>query len=219
MNDTLEKNSGGGGNSDRVKAKFVKVEDGKTIKLRFLQELDPDNPNYNDEAGTGFLAVEHVSPSDFKKRAVCTIDDEGRCYGCEKHQEDFKAGWRQKMKLYINVLVYGTDADGNPTEEVQVLSQGNGPKSVTPWLLEYAAEDSLTDKTFRLTRKGKGQTDTSYTMMPGKVDDSKYDVSQHELYDLEKVVMQVPYDQQAEFFGGGNAAPAADSSTSTEIDW
>lgn len=195
----------GGGNSDRVKAKFFKLADNQSAKVRFLQELDMDSPHYNEQAGLGFLAIEHQSPADFRRRALCTMDDEGQCYGCAQYRAGEK-GFRQKSKLYINALV--TLPDG--TKEVQVLSQGNGPKSVTPALIEAAGDyGSITNREFKLKRTGAGQTDTSYTMIPQDKDDAVYDVTQHELFDLEKVVFQVPFSEQEEYYNGSFAAAGA----------
>ena len=36
---------------DGSKARWVKLEDGESIKIRFLQELDPDSPSYNEKNG------------------------------------------------------------------------------------------------------------------------------------------------------------------------
>lgn len=205
-----------GGGGDRVKAKFFKLKDGESARVRFLQELDADSPNYNAEAGLGFLAIEHQAPGNFMKRCLCTIDEEGRCFGCEQFNAGEK-GYRAKMKLYINALV--TLADG--TKEVQVLSQGMGPKSVTPALIEAAGDyGSISNREFKLKRTGAGQTDTSYTLIPQDKDDAPYDVSQHELFDLEKVVFQVPYEQQAAYFAGqgGTAALAGASAGSADAE-
>lgn len=202
-----------GGGGDRVKAKFFKLKDGESARVRFLQELDADSPNYNEQAGLGFLAIEHQAPGNFMKRCLCTIDEEGRCYGCEQFNAGEK-GFRAKMKLYINALV----TLPNGEKEVQVVSQGMGPKSVTPALIEAAGDyGSISNREFKVKRTGAGQTDTSYTLIPQDKDDAKYDVTQHELFDLEKVVFQVPYEQQAAYFagqtgqGGGTAAVSASS--------
>jgi hypothetical protein len=192
----------GGGSGDRVKAKFFKLLDGKSVKVRFLQEFDMDSPHYNAEAGLGFLAIEHQAPGNFQRRALCTVEDEGRCYGCEQYAAGNK-DFRQKSKLYVNVLV--TQPDG--TQEVQVLSQGNGPKSVTPALLDAAGEfGSGTNRQFKISRKGAGQTDTSYTLTPLDKDDEPYDVLQHEMFDLEKVVYEKPYEEQAAYYNGSQQA-------------
>lgn len=210
INKQLE-NSGAG---DRVKAKFLKLADGQSMKVRFLQELDPDSPHYNEEAGLGFLAIEHQSPADFRRRALCTMDDEGSCYGCEQYRAGEKA-FRQKSKLYINALV--TLPDG--TQEVQVLSQGNGPKSVTPALIEAAGDyGSITNREFKLKRTGAGQTDTSYTLIPQDKDEAAYNILQHELFDLEKVVFNVPLDKQQEYYDGGQFATAGASASTGDAE-
>jgi len=206
INKQLQNNQGGG---DRVKAKFLKLADGQSVKVRFLQELDADSPHYNADAGLGFVAIEHQSPADFRRRALCTMDEEGSCYGCEQYRAGEK-GFRQKQKLYINALV--TTPDG--TKEVQVVSQGFGPKSVTPALIEAAGDyGSITNREFKLKRTGAGQTDTSYTLIPQDKDDTPYDVTQHELFDLEKVVFQVEPSKQQEYFDGGQLAAAGTGSS------
>lgn len=190
--------------------KYLKLSDGDKVRIRFLQELDEDSPHYNAEAGLGFLGLEHSNPANFKLRAVCSAD-EGSCWACEKHQQNYKAKWGPKAKLYINVLV--TDKDGN--EEVRVLSQGNGPKSVTGFLVEFATDaGSITNKVFTLKRTGAGQTDTSYVLIPGPEDKETYDVTQHELQDLDKAVKRVPYEEQEAFYLGENAG-AEEESTGT----
>lgn len=210
IQDRLEQS---GGSGDRVKAKFLKLNDGEQVKVRFLQELDPDSPNYNEQNGLGFLAVEHESPVDFKKRAVCTYDDEGQCVGCEQYAAG-NPKFKQKVKLYINALV--TKPDGS--SEVVVVSQGNGPKSVTPQLIEAADEyGSITNRVFKLKRKGAGRTDTSYTLTPLDKDDFEYDVTQHELFDLEQVVWQVPYEKQSAYFGGDESSEG--TGTDDAVEW
>lgn len=203
-----------GGSSDRVKAKFFKLKDGESAKVRFLQELDADSPFYNAEAGQGFLAVEHQAPDNFQRRALCTAEDEGRCYGCEQYSAGVK-GYRQKSKLYVNALV--TLPSGE--KEVQVLSQGNGPKSVTPALIEAAGEfGSITNREFKIKRTGAGQTDTSYTLTPLDKDDEQYNPLQHEMYDLEKVVYEKPYSEQAAYYNGNQAVGAGAGAGSASND-
>lgn len=186
------------GSGDSTPIKWFKLADKQKVKVVFLQELDPDSENYSQKNDLGFLAVEHVNPKNWRQKAVCTIDDEGQCYGCEQHRLDWKAGWKQKTRLYINVLV----DDGTNDPFVAVLSQGNGPKSITPVLIEYATDDgSITDKYFNVSRTGAGATDTSYTLRGGAA--HKLNVEDFELFDLEKAVRQVPYDQQRAHYLNG----------------
>lgn len=203
-----------------VKVNYLKLSDGETIKMRFLQELDEDSPGFNKDAGQGFIAVEHQAGANFKIRGLCSKEDEhDPCYGCEQNNIDYKAGWKQKSKLYINVLAVRANGD----EEVAVLSQGNGPKSVTPWLLEYAADNgSITGQWFKMKRKGSGQTDTAYTLTPGPFDKTPYDVTQHELINLDACVRDVPYEDQPAFYAGGQSqAPVQDESSDepTNVKW
>jgi len=192
---------------DGPKTKWFKIADKQSAKVIFLQELDEESERFSQKNDLGFLAVEHKNPSNFMRKALCTIDDDGACFGCEKHDENWKAGWKQKTQLYVNVLV------DNGTDEpfVAVLSQGNGPKSITPTLLEYAGDDGvITDKWFTIKRTGSGQTDTSYTLRAGK--EHKEDVESFELFDLEKVVRQVPYaEQEAHYLGGQSKDDTADT--------
>jgi hypothetical protein len=187
-----------GGGSDAPKTKWFKLSDKQAVKVLFLQELDPDSANFSVKNDLGFLATEHVNPENFRIKAVCSAD-EGACYGCEMHDKmGWKAGWKQKTRLYINVLV----DDGVNDPYVAVLSQGNGPKSITPALLEYAGlVGTITDKWYRIKRDGAGQTDTSYLLMPLGPHDKN--VEDYELYDLEKVVRQVPYEEQAAHYNRG----------------
>ena len=76
------------------KAKWVKLEDSESVKVRFLQELDPDSPTYDQKNGLGFIAVEHTNPKDYRRKALCTTEDQGKCWGCEQHRKDYKAGWK-----------------------------------------------------------------------------------------------------------------------------
>jgi hypothetical protein len=189
---------------ERVKIKWFGLKDGEAVKVIFLQEMDEESENYSEKNGLGFLAVEHAPNDLFPRKAVCTIEDEGACLGCEKHREDYKAGWKQKTKLYINVLV----DDGVNEPYPAVLSQGNGPKSVTPSVIEQATEiGTITDKWFKIKRKGSGQTDTSYLLTPLGAHDKN--VEDYEVFDLDQAVRNVPYAQQAAHFFGGTGGGAA----------
>lgn len=183
--------------SDGPQTKWFKLNDKQAAKVVFLQELDPDSPNFSEKNDLGFLAVEHVNPANWKRKALCTAD-EGECYGCIQHRKDYKAGWKQKTRLYINVLV----DDGVEEPYVAVLSQGNGPKSITPTLIEYAGDDgTISDKYFTIKRTGAGATDTSYTLRAGK--EHGLDVEGYELFDLEKVVRNVPFSEQEAHYNHG----------------
>lgn len=215
MNKTLDKPTSA--KSDGPKAKWLKLEDGESIKIRFLQELDPDSPNYNDKLGLGFIAVEHTNPKDYRRKALCTIEDQGRCWGCEQHKKDYKAGWKGRSRLYINVLV----ENGKEDPFVAILSQGSSGKTITPTLIEYAGEmGSITNLMWRVKRNGI-KTDTSYTAIPLQKDEEAFDTTSLEIFDLEKTaVREVKYeDQEAFYLFGDGSSEEESSSTTSNLEW
>lgn len=207
---------------NRVKAEWLQLKDGDSVKVRFLQELDEDSPNVSEKNGLGFLAVEHTAPADYKRKAVCTAD-EGGCYACDQARaatsKEDRAGWRQKTRLYVNVLV----DDGKNEPHVAILSQGTGAKSITPTLLEFAVEnDSITNRWFKIKRTGAGFSDTSYSLIPFDAKNDLPSVEDYEIFDLDKaVVRNVPLAEQAAFYSGNTASEdsAPSSKVSAEDIW
>ena len=200
-----------------TKARWFKIEDGDSVKVRFLQELDADSPDYNEKNGLGFIANEHTNPEDYRRKGLCSMDDQGKCWGCEQHRKDYKKGWKARARMYINVLV----EDGKEDPYVAILSQGSSGKAITPTIIEYAGEmGSISNLVWRIKRSGKG-TDTSYTIIPLAKDEAKFDSSGLELYELEKVaVRDMPYVDQESFYNGENGKDGSeDSSTSSSVDW
>ena len=214
LNKALDKPQSTGGEGS--KARWLKLEDGESVKIRFLQELDPDSPQYNEKLGLGFIAVEHTNPKDYKRKALCSMDDQGKCYGCEQHRKDYKAGWKGRSRLYTNVLV----DDGKEEPYVAILSQGSSGKTITPTVIEYAGEmGSITNLMWRIKRSGT-KTDTSYTIIPLQKDEAPFELGSLELYKLEEVaVRDLPYADQEAFFNGENSASEGDSATSSNLDW
>lgn len=203
--------------SDGPRGRWLQLKDGQSVKIRFLQELDPDSPTFNQEAGLGFIAVEHTNPKDYRRKALCSIEDQGQCFGCEQHRRDHKAGWKGRSRLYINVLV----DDGEEEPYVAILSQGAGPKSATPEIISYATETgSITNLVWKLKRTGE-KTDTNYSIIPlptAKVEE--IDFSAYELVDLEKAaVRDIAYADQEAFYMGLTSDSSEESSTSTSIEW
>jgi hypothetical protein len=197
------------------KTRWLQLSDGQSVKVRFPNELDEDSPNFDPERGLALVAAEHTNPKDYKKKALCTMDDDGRCFGCEMHQrengnKDYKGQWRARLRFYTNVLVLD---DGDLY--VAVWSQGVSNKSAFNILREQAMETgSVSNVTWKMKRNGSG-TETSYVLIPSAPDTEPYDWTGVELFNLEKVVRQVPYAEQEAFYLGFEANAAA---TST-IDW
>lgn len=210
MGRTLDSSAPSG---DGSKVRWFKILDSEKAKIKFLQELDPDSPNYDAESGASFLAVEHSNPKNYQRKALCSADDQGQCYGCEQHRKDFKAGWKGKTRFYANVLV----DNGKDEPFVAVISQGTGPKSITPSVMEYALETgSITDIVWQIKRTGSGNTDTSYNIIP--LPTAKLEVpADTVLFDLEKAaVRDVPYAEQSAFYDPDSGSGSGGTSTSEE---
>ena len=201
------------------KGRWLQLKDGQSLKIRFMQEIDADSPSYVEKAGLAFIAVEHTNPKDYKRKALCTIEDQGRCYGCEMHRRDPKAGWKGRSRFYANVLV----DDGAEEPYVAIFSQGAGPKSATPEIINYAGETgSITNLNWKLKRTGE-KTDTNYSIIPLPTADAKpIDLDKYELFDLQKTaVRDVQYSEQENFYLGitSDSHDSEASSTSSAVEW
>ena len=207
---------------DGPRARWFKLDDGQSAKIRFLQEFDENSSSYNPEKGSVLVAIEHSAPGDFKTKALCTAD-EGKCYACEMNRKDNALpkeertnSWYGKTSLYANVLV--TPANDDPF--VAILRQGIGPKSITPTLIEISNEyGGITENQFRVKRNGGGFNNTSYSLvvLPNKDDD---DVSHYELYDLEAICTRsIPYEDQPEFYGMKKDEDEDSPEDTTDIAW
>jgi nitric oxide synthase oxygenase domain/subunit len=135
------------------------------------------------------------------------------------HRRDPKAGWKGRSRFYANVLV----DDGSEEPYVAIFSQGAGPKSATPEIINYAGETgSISNLNWKLKRTGTS-TETNYSIIPLPTADAKpIDLDKFELFDLEKTaVRDVPYSEQESFYFGitsdSSAEPA--SATSSAIEW
>lgn len=199
-------------NEGGLKIRWAKLDDGQSAKVRFINELDEDSPNYDEARDLAIVVSEHTAPKDFRKKAVCTMDVDGRCFGCEMDRKEPKSGWRARFRFYTNLLV----DDGLEAPYVAVWSQGVGKQSAFNTIKEFALDTgSISNRTWRMKRQGSG-TDTTYILIPGDPDTEKFDWTGIEPFNLEKVVREVPYAEQESFYLGFDA-PA--SSNTTNIDW
>jgi hypothetical protein len=198
--------------ADYQKVEWLKLADGQAVKIRFVEELDEDSLGYDASRGLAVVISEHQSPEDFRRKAVCTKDVDGRCYPCEQAPNEPKAGWWPRLRYYANVIVdNGTDAP-----HVTVWSQGISNKSAFTIIREHAMDmGAITNLTWKLKRNGM-KTETAYLLMPQAVDQEPFDWSGFDFFDLEKVVREVPYAEQEAFYMGEDAN-AANSDAS--INW
>lgn len=202
---------------DGTKVRWLKLEDSQSVKVRFINELDEDSPNYDAARDVAIVVSEHTNPKDYKRKAVCTMDSEGRCFGCEmarrQTEADRKQGsWRARFRYYTNLLV----DDGMEEPYVAVWSQGVGKQSAFNTLKEYAIDTgSISNRSWRMKRQGSG-TDTTYIILPGDPDNEKYNWGTIEPFNLEKVVRQVPYAEQESFYLGFDTPTSNDTKN---VDW
>lgn len=197
--------------STGVKVRWLKLADGQAAKIRFVEELDSDSAHYSEDRGLAVVVSEHTNPKDYKRKAACTMESLGRCFGCEMARKEPKSGWRARLRFYCNVLV----EDGMEDPYTAVWSQGISKQSAFNTIREYALETgSVSNLQWKLKRNGQG-TETNYTMIPTSPDTEPFDWSSVEPYNLEKVVREVPYAEQEAFYFGFDTP----STTATNTDW
>ena len=194
-----------------TKVRWVKLADGQSAKIRFVEELDQDSAHYSEDRGLAVVVSEHTNPKDYKRKAACTQESEGRCFGCEMARKEPKSGWRARLRFYCNVLIN----DGIEDPYVAVWSQGISKQSAFNTIREYALETgSVTNLEWKIKRNGQG-TETNYTLIPTKPDTEPYTWGTQETFNLEKVVREVPYPEQEAFYFGFDTP----SVTATNTDW
>jgi hypothetical protein len=180
------------------KIKWLKLDDGQSVQIRFVTELDADSPNYDEKRGLALVVKEHTNPKDYKRKAVDTMEDEGKDWAEEMHRKDPKAGWGARLRFYCSVLV----DNGIEDPYVAVWSMGVSKSATFNAIREYASEsNSLSNVTWKLKRNGKG-TETTYTLLPIKQDAEPFDWSKYEFPNLENALRKVPYSEQEAFYLG-----------------
>ena len=198
--------------SDKPRVRWLKLSDGQSVKLRFLEELDEDSPNYSPDRGLSLVVKEHVNPKDFRRRAVDTMDEEGRDWAEEMHRKDPKAGWKGRLRFYCNVLV----DDGMEDPYVAIWAMGVSKMSVFNTIREYALETgSVSNLAWKLKRNGQG-TETNYTLIPSAPDTEPFNWEGVEPYPLEMALNKIPYAEQEAFYMGYDSPS---SGSSSNIEW
>ena len=181
---------------DRKSVKWLKIPDGSSYRVRFLDDLDDtgDVPG----AGIAVMVEEHVSPKDFRRKALCTRDEEGHCWACEQAISKPRTGWGKRNRVYVNVLVN----DGNEDPYVAIWSMGVAKSPAFETLKEtYFDDGSISNREWRIKRSGSG-TNTTYILRDLGTEAEPFDFSQYERFDTETIVRQVPYAEQEKFYNG-----------------
>lgn len=183
---------------DRPKATWFTIAGGETLTVRFLQELDESSPNYDPKKGVYLGLVERQAhgKNGYLSRALDTTetDPEGRDYAAEMYKKTKEAGWKRRENFYINVAV--DRGDGKPS--VEILSRNLHSPFIDDLGDENDAhENSITNATYTITRRGKG-TDTTWKLREAK---EELDVEGLELWDLHTYARRdIPYEKQAEYY-------------------
>jgi hypothetical protein len=195
-----------------AKVRWLKLADGQSVKIRFVEELDEDSASYSADRGLALVVKEHTNPKDYKRKAVDTMDTEGRDWAEEMHRKDPKAGWRGRLRFYCNVVV----DDGIEAPYVAIWSMGVSKQSAFNTIREYAIETgSISNLQWKLKRNGQG-TETSYTLIPSAPDTQPFNWSDVKPFPLESALNKVPYAEQEAFYLGFDTPGA---SSSSNMDW
>jgi len=198
--------------SDKPRVRWLKLTDGQSVKIRFIEELDEDSPSYKEDRGLSVVVKEHTNPKDYRRKAVDTMESEGRDWAEEMHRKDPKAGWRGRLRFYCNVLV----DDGIEEPYVAIWSMGVSKQSAFNTIREYAIETgSISNVQWKPKRTGSG-TETSYTLIPSAPDSEPYDWKSVEPFDIDLALNHVPYAEQEAYYLGFDTPSA---SASTNVEW
>jgi hypothetical protein len=194
------------------KVRWVKLADGQSAKIRFIEELDEESSGFDPGRGLAVVVKEHTNPKDYKRKALDTMDSEGRDWAEEMNRKDPKAGWRARYRFYCNVII----DDGLEPPYVAVWSQGISKQSSFDTIREYALETgSISTLQWKLKRNGQG-IETNYTLIPTAPDTEPFKWDGIEPFNLDKVVRHVPYAEQEAFYLGFDSPGAGATSNA---DW
>ena len=198
---------------NRAKVRWLKLADGQSVKIRFIEELDEDSSSYSPDRGLALVVKEHSNPKDYKRKALDTMDTEGRDWAEEMYRKDPKgnSGWKAKLRFYCNVLI----DDGMEAPYVAIWSMGVSKQSVFNTIREYALDTgSISNLQWKLKRNGQG-TETNYTLIPVAPDAEPFNWSGITPFPLESALNKLPYAEQESFYLGFDTP----SVTSSNIDW
>jgi hypothetical protein len=202
----------------RPRVEWFSLKNGETKYIRFLQEFDTDMRNYDSKFGTAEFLVEHVSPVEWSRKALCSFESEGRCFACEMDKEEPKIvedgkdkwhPWGQKSNFYI----YTVDNKG----AVRVMSRPTTGKLFDALVEEVEENDnSLTDITFKISKGSANQNPWEIR----KTTKEHFDLPEiPELIDLSTAVgLKVAYAEQRNFYLPGTKGDTPSVSTSTKND-
>jgi len=163
---------------------FLKLKDGQSVTIRFLQELDESGKYYDESRGLAVTVFEHLDPDNPSVRFLCTAEEEGKCVGCERVVVSNR--WKRRSRIFINAWVEELQA-------TRIVASGFSPKGIGGALIEYAEDfNTLCDRNYKLKRNGEGLK-TTYTLLPREV--SQFDVASKPIIDLSQFTKYRTYDE------------------------
>jgi hypothetical protein len=203
LNDVLRRKRQQQDAQDRPKAEWFGVggKHKNPVKVRFLQEFSEDSPSYDSTLGKILFLAEHTSPYDFKRRAECTFDSEGRCFACEMNKIETKGTYNGEEKNYpwsqkTNMYTWVATEDG----ELKVLSRP-APGTFFDQLHDFSEDDgegSITKHEFKIS-KGAAKNDKWSLSVQLKTSFELPDLS--EVPDIESAVgRKISYEEQKKFY-------------------
>lgn len=182
----------------RGESKFLKLSDGESVTIRFLQELEPSAKGYKEEYGIALGYYEHMNPDTYDS-FVCTKEELGRCAGCERVPVNKK--WRARGRLLFNVLVRNNDG----ADVVKIFGTSLSAKGLAPTLVEFSNDyGTLTDRDYKLTRRGES-INTTYTLLPREVSPLSKEDKAAEISTLTDVVRDLSYEEQLDLINGNSS--------------
>lgn len=181
--------------------KYLTIQAGESVKIRFRQELTEDAKYYDEKYGTGITVPVITSPINWKWRAASTSGLEKfgfKCWGTEQSMKD--KAWRPKPHLVINVAVETEPG----TWEPRIIDTTFNQRHIGSILIEYAKEfGTITDRDYKYSRTGSGASDTNYSLIPLSISEMPKDIADLPMHDLENTYLTLPYDKQERFFTTG----------------
>lgn len=203
LNDVLRKKRQQQENAERPKVEWFGVggKNKNPVKVRFLQEFSEDSPSYDSARGKILFLAEHTSPYDFKRRAECTFEADGRCFACEMNKVEQKGTYNGEEKNYpwsqkTNMYTWVATEDG----DLKVLSRP-APGTFFDQLHDFSLDDgegSITNHEFKIS-KGAAKNDKWSLSVQLKTSFELPDLS--ELPEIEAAVgRKVPYAEQKKFY-------------------
>ena len=181
--------------------KFLTLQSGDSVKIRFRQELTEDAKYFDEATGTAITVPVVTSPINWKWRAASTAQLEKfgfRCWASEQIHKD--KAWRPKPHLIINVAVETEPG----TWEPRIIDTTFNQRHIGAILIEYAKEfGSITDRYYKYARQGSGASDTNYSLIPLDVSEMPDSIKKLEMFDLDKTYLTLPYEKQERFFTTG----------------